>query len=63
MNKLFVLISSLIGLVCGAAVSLITYFEPANASIINGAIELGSSTAITIVGMFLNNQAKNKENK
>lgn len=63
MNKLFVLISSLIGVACSAAVSLITYFEPSNASIINGAIELASSTAITIVGMFLNSQAKNKEIK
>lgn len=51
-KKLEALISSLIGVVATGSIAFVTYFEPANATVINGAISLASTTAITIVGMF-----------
>lgn len=57
-TKLAVLISTLITLVSGAAIAFVTYFEPANAAVINSAIEIASGAAITIVNLFAVNEVK-----
>lgn len=57
-TKLAVLVSTLITLVSGAAVAFITYFEPANATVLNSAIDIASGAAITIVNLFAVNEVK-----
>ena len=51
-RKLATLISALLGAFGTAGIAVVTYVEPNNAAIINGAISLGVSTAITIIESF-----------
>lgn len=51
-KKLATLISALLGAFGTAGIAVVTYVEPSNAALINGAISLGVSTAITIIESF-----------
>ena len=51
-KKLATLISALLGTLGTTGIAFVTYFEPSNATVINGAISLGISTAITIIESF-----------
>jgi hypothetical protein len=51
-RKLATLISAILGGLGTTGIAFVTYFEPSNATIINGAISLGVSTAITIIESF-----------
>jgi hypothetical protein len=52
-KRLAILINSLVAVVSGGAVALVTYFEPTNAAIINSAIDVASGAIITIVNLFV----------
>lgn len=51
-NKLFVLISSLVGTVATAATAIVTYIEPAYAVAIVGSIGIASTAIIEILALF-----------
>lgn len=52
-KKLAVLIDALVTTFSGAAIALVSYFEPSNMAIVNSAIEVGSGAIITIVNLFV----------
>lgn len=60
-KKLEILISSILGACSTTAIALVTYFDPSNATIINGAISFGVASVITILEMFT--KADNKLEK
>ena len=60
-NKLFILISSIIGTVSAASIAIITYFDPAYAGAINSSINIAAEAAITILGLFKINETKKLE--
>lgn len=51
-NKLFVLISSLVGTVSTAATAIVTYIDPAYAVAIVGSIGIASTAIIEILALF-----------
>lgn len=51
-KKVYALIGGLTTAVAGAAIALVTYFEPAAASAINAAIEVAAGAVMTICGLF-----------
>lgn len=51
-NKLFVLISSLVGTASTAATAIVTYIEPAYAVAIVGSIGIASTAIIEILALF-----------
>ena len=57
-KKTETLVCSLIGVVATTAIAFVTFFAPPLAPVINSAISLASSTAITIVGMFAKDETK-----
>lgn len=57
------LISELLGAASAAAIALISHFEVGNFAVINGAITLATSTAITIIESFVTIETKKKEVK
>lgn len=52
-QKVFNLVSGLIGAVSTAAIVLVTYFAPANAAAINASIDVGAVAIVTICGNFV----------
>lgn len=62
-KKLATLISALLGAFGTAGIAVVTYVEPNNAAIINSAISLGISTAITIIESFAKPSLEKKEEK
>jgi hypothetical protein len=62
-RKLATLISAILGGLGTTGIAFVTYFEPSNATIINGAISLGVSTAITIIESFAKPAEIEKEKK
>lgn len=60
-KKVYVLIDALIGAAATASVALVTYFEPAHASAINGSIELITTAVISALGLFLDKTEKIEE--
>lgn len=51
-NKLFVLISSLVGTVATAATAIVTYIEPTHAVAIVGSVGIASTAIIEILALF-----------
>lgn len=51
-KKLATLISAILGALGTTGIAFVTYFDPANATIINSSISLAISTAITIIEAF-----------
>lgn len=51
-NKLYVLISSLVGTVATAATAIVTYIEPTHAVAIVGSIGIASTAIIEILALF-----------
>lgn len=51
-KKLYILISTLIGLAVAASEALVTYFEPAHAAAINGTVSAIGTCAVTICGLW-----------
>jgi hypothetical protein len=52
-KKLAVLIDALVTTFSGAAIAIVSYFEPSKMALINSAIEVGSGAIITIVNLFV----------
>ena len=55
-NKLYVLICTLTTCVAGAAIGLVTYFNPGPAEAINSSISIAEGAIIAIVANFAKNQ-------
>ena len=55
-KRLEVLICTLTTCIAGAAIGLVTYFDPAKAAAINSSISIAEGAIIAIVANFVNNQ-------
>lgn len=62
-KKLYILISTLIGLAVAASEALVTYFEPAHAAAINGTVSAIGTCAVTICGLWTANTVQKKLEK